>query len=124
MDSSPGSGEPAPHRAGDGPPAPHGPDEAAEPETETAVYTRFERIMRVLFTVAQEGNLAAIRLLFEYADGKPARQPPGDGKRAGNGLTADDLAAQAPFRQLSLLEIEGDECEGETEPPQKPGRNG
>jgi hypothetical protein len=75
----------------------------AEPQSETATYSRIERLVRVLWTMALHGNLAAMRCVLEYLVGKPARIEPG-GPNRGDGLpAADDMA------QLCLF---GDEDEG------------
>lgn len=64
---------------------------------ETATYTRLERLLRVLWTMALEGDLAAIRCLLEYMEGKPARQVVETARKAGAPLTADDMAVQLPL---------------------------
>lgn len=77
-------------------------EESGEPRTETATYSRFERICRVLLTMAGNGHFGAIRTVLEYVIGKPGRVPP-DGSHAGGAPTADDMA------QLCLFD---DEDEG------------
>ncbi len=57
---------------------------------EVNIMTRRERMARVLWTMALEGNLRAMQLLAEYADGKPV-QPVAVAMEAH--FTADDYAA-------------------------------
>lgn len=59
---------------------------------ETATYSRLERLVRVLWTQALDGDMKAIRCLLEYMEGRPVVVAvEGDGQGAGVTLTGDDL---------------------------------
>ena len=45
----------------------------ADGNAEKAVYTRLERLLRVMWTMALDGDLPAIRCLLEYMEGKPVQ---------------------------------------------------
>ena len=60
---------------------------------EQATYSRLERLVRILFTLALDGNLAAARLLIEYMDGKPVEVVSASVEGRIRTLSGDDMAA-------------------------------
>ena len=60
---------------------------------EQATYSRVERLVRILFTQALDGNLAAARLLIEYMDGKPVEVVQASVEGRVRTLSGDDMAA-------------------------------
>ncbi len=70
----------------------------------SAVYTRIERIIRVLFGMAEKGNIGAVRLLAEIAEGKLARQVGEIAKNdEGVKLTDEQMAA---LIEIALARLE------------------
>ena len=47
---------------------------ARDEAPEVSLLTRRERLVRVLWTMALDGDLAACRMLLEYMEGKPAQR--------------------------------------------------
>lgn len=85
------------------------------PGAETAAYTRIERMVRVFWTMALEGDRGAANFLAEYTEGKPARQAPRtEKKQDGACLSADDFA-----EQLRRVAEEEEQCSGEGKQPPK-----
>ncbi len=60
---------------------------------EKAVYSRLERLLRVMWTEALEGNIPAIRCLLEYMEGKPVQLVAATvAQEEGRAMTGDELA--------------------------------
>lgn len=64
----------------------------ADGNAEKALYSRLERLLRVMWTMALDGDLRAIRCLLEYMEGKPVQVVAASVVREGERpLTADQL---------------------------------
>ena len=99
-------------------------------ETKTLVYTRLERLVRVIWTMALDGKPWAIRCLLEYMEGKPAQIPPAPARtEGGDTISADKMAALVSSAR-ARLEAWRQDVDGETlapggaDEPQSTGRNG
>lgn len=62
-------------------------------EADKAVYTRLERLVRVLWTKALDGDLKSIRCLLEYMEGTPVQVITATVKKEGETLSADEMNA-------------------------------
>lgn len=71
--------------------------------TERATYTRLERLLRVMWTMALDGELPAIRCLLEYMEGKPVQVVAENAGREEPVLTADELERRL---RNALAEVE------------------
>ena len=72
-------------------------------EAEKAVYSRLERLVRVLWTKALDGDLKAIRCLLEYMEGKPVQVIAATVKKEGDSVSADELAV---LLSAALVKVE------------------
>jgi len=90
-------------------------------EGEIGVFTRLERLVRVLWTLALAGDLAAARLLLEYMEGKPVEILRATVEGQVVELSGDEMAATfgkalavvAEWRQVRMIGTRGDEAEGD-----------
>jgi hypothetical protein len=86
-------------------------------------YTRLERLMRMLFVMAETRNLAAVRLIAEIAEGKLARQVGETEKNDGGVKLTDEQLAELLEIALARLEEWHEEMQREEPPagtPQSP----
>jgi hypothetical protein len=94
-------------------------DELAQKTT----YTRLELMIRVLFVMAEKGNLGAARLLAEIAEGKLARQV-GETEKNDEGVKlTDEQMAELLEIALARLDEWYEEIQRQMErqsPPQSP----
>lgn len=65
-------------------------------DSERALYTRLERLLRVMWTMALDGDLKAIRCLLEYMEGRPAQM-------VAAGAANEDVAQPMTEEQVQAL---------------------
>jgi hypothetical protein len=85
----------------------------ADGNAEQAVYSRLERLLRVMWTMALDGNLSAIRCLLEYMEGRPVQLiAAAVAQRGSDKLSAEDMNELKRLVEEKLKEwrreIEGD----------------